>query len=65
MDKGIWTVEEKEQTPENNRRKINWWNVLPIGSNIRETIQDLRVMRDSLKRRGNVTKSRDSQSDQQ
>ena len=35
---------EKEQIPGNGRRKINWWNVLPIGSNIRETIEDIRVI---------------------
>ena len=67
MDKRIWTMEEKEQTPENNppknnRRKINWWRVLPIGSNIRETIEDIRVITGRAKPRNEGQEFSDSSS---
>ena len=31
--------------------KINWWKALPIGSNIRETIEDVRGILDSLRKK--------------
>ena len=37
--------------------KINWWKALPIGSNIRETIEDIRVIRNSLRKKNKKTRN--------
>jgi hypothetical protein len=33
-------------------RRVNWKTALPFGSNIRETIQDIKIIRGSLKKDG-------------
>ena len=37
--------------------KINWLKALPFGSNIRETIEDIRVIRESMKKKDKKTQN--------
>ena len=39
-----------EQSADKPSRKFSWLRALPIGSNIRETIQDIKVIRESLRK---------------
>ena len=41
------------------------WRALPFGSNIRETIQDIKVIRESLKRNGRGRKPSEDASREQ
>ena len=42
--------DKAEQPADKPSRKFSWWRALPIGSNIRETIQDIKVIRESLRK---------------
>ena len=39
----------KNGTSQESYRKLNWWNTIPFGTHIRETIKDIQLIRSSLK----------------
>jgi len=56
----IQAERDRSKGSEHPSRRFNWKNALPFGTHIRETISDIRMIRDSLKRRHKPEGSPDS-----
>ena len=51
--------DKTEQSTDKQSRKFSWLRALPFGSNIRETIQDIKVIRESLRKNAGSDQRKD------